>query len=157
MSLGDDGPRGPWDIAGIHGLQRAREWDAVVAVDAPELEGERAHFVALPDGTAVVEEGATDVTILARGVDAEVQRPYRAEAVRRARGLWAVAARAIETVELPGISGREIELVTHGNDEMLSIDGERSHGTIPALARPGHVVSARRIAGDIWEVDSNPL
>jgi len=157
MSLGDDGPRGPWDIAGIHGLQRAREWDAVVALDAPELEGDRTRFFALPDGTVVVEEGATNVTILAEGVDAELRRPYRAEAVRRAGGLWAVAARAIETVELPGISGSEIELVTHGGDEMLSIDGERSHGTITALARPGYVVYARRIVGDVWEVDANPL
>src|SRR5262245_6809682 len=106
MPIGDDGPRGPWDIAGIHGLQRARRWDAVVTVEAPELEGEHALFVALSAGRFVVEDGPARVDALARAVDAELARPYRAEAVRRERGLWAVGANALEVVELPGIAGQ---------------------------------------------------
>ncbi len=153
----DDAPRGPWDIAGIHGVQRARQWDAVVTVEATGVEGERALFVALPDGRLVVEEGPERLEPLAAAVDAELPRPYRAEAVRRERGLWAVAANAIEVVELTGIAGEEIELVSHGSDRTLAIDGERSFGTIAALERPGHVVRARRIDGAVWEIEVEPL
>ena len=157
VPFGDDAPRGPWDIAGIHGLQRARRWDAVVAVEAAALVGARALFVALPGSELVVEEGPPDVGVLARAVDSELGRPYRAEAVRRERGLWAVAANAIEVVELPGIAGTEIELIAHGADRVLTIDGERSFGTIATLERREHVVRARRIVKDLWEVEAGPL
>jgi len=156
VPFGADRPRGPWDIAGIHGLQRARRWDVVVVADAAGLEGERAHFVALP-GRLVVEEGPGGLEPLARAMDAELARPYRADAVRRERDLWAVAANAIEVVELPGIAGHEIELISHGADRMLAIDGERSFGTIAALERPQHVVRARRIDRDTWELEAHPL
>ena len=153
----DDAPRGPWDIAGIHGVQRARRWDAVVTVETTGIEGERALFVALPDGSLVIEEGSDRLEPLVAAVDGELSRPYRAEAVRRDRGLWAVAANAIEVVELPGIAGEEIELVSHGSDRTLAIDGERSFGTIAGLERPEHVVRARRIDGSVWEVEADPL
>ena len=77
--------------------------------------------------------------------------------MRRERGLWAVAANAIEIVELPGIAGEEIELISHGDDRTLAIDGERSFGTIAALERPEHVVRARRIDRDLWEIEVDPL
>ena len=158
MPFGDDDePRGPWDIAGIHGVQRARQWDAVVTVEAPGLEGQQAIFVALPDGRVVVEDGPDRLEPLAAAVDAELSRPYRAEAIRRAESLWAVAANRIDVVELPGVAGDEIELVSHGGDRMLAIDGERSFGTIAALERPHHVVRARRIEGEVWEVEVDPL
>jgi hypothetical protein len=129
----------------------------VVTVEAPELTGDHALFVALPVGRLVVEEGPGRPEALARAVDSELARPYRAEAVRRERGLWAVAANAIEIVELPGIVGEEIELISHGADRTLAIDGERSFGTIGALERPQHVVRARRIDRDIWEIEVDPL
>jgi hypothetical protein len=90
-------------------------------------------------------------------MDAELSRPYRAEAVRRERGLWAVAANAIDVVELPGIAGEEIELISSGADRVLTIDGARSFGTIAALERPEHVVRARRIDRDLWELEAHPL
>ena len=156
MPLGGDRPRGPWDIAGIHGLQRARQWDSVVVAEAPGLDGERALFVALP-GRLVVGQGPDGVEPLAEAMDAELARPYRAEAVRRERGLWAVAANAIEVVELPAIVGEEIELISSGADRVLTIDGQRSFGTIAALERPEHVVRARRIDRDLWELEAHPL
>ena len=113
-------------------------------------------FVALPGGRLVVEEGPRSRSSRPRG-RRELPRPYRAEAVRRERGLWAVAANAIEIVELPGIAGQEIELISHGGDRMLAIDGERSFGTIAALERPQHVVRARRIDRDLWEIEVDPL
>ena len=63
---------------GIHGVPRAREWDAVVTVEAEGVEGEHARFVALP-GVLVVEEGE-HVEPLANAVDQVAAVPYRAEA-----------------------------------------------------------------------------
>jgi len=157
MPLEEAKARPAWDAAGIHGLHRAREWDAVVAVDAPEVEGERASFVALPGGDLVVEEGPDGLEPLATALEQEVRPPYRAEAVRRDGGLWAVAGRRIEGVELPGVDGQELELSVHGDERTLLVDGERSFGGLPALERPEHVVRARRLDGDLWEVETAPL
>ena len=160
VELQEDGvaaPRPPWDAAGIHGIQRAREWDAVVTFDAPDVAGDRAEFVALPDGSLVVEHGEGDLAALATALESEVRPPYRAEAVRRHGTLWAVAGRRIELVELPGLTGEEIELTTHGAERTLLVDGERGFGTIPLLERPEQVVRARRVDGELWEVEAAPL
>jgi hypothetical protein len=157
MPLGEPQAKPVWDASGIHGLHRAREWDAVVTVEAPELKGNRASFVAVPDGDLVVEEGPDDITVLATALESELRPPYRAEAVRRDDALWAVAGRRIEVVELPGTAGEELELTAHGEERTLLVDGERAFGGVPALERPGHVVRARRIDGDLWEVDTAPL
>jgi hypothetical protein len=157
VPLGDDKPRPAWDAAGIHGLHRERRWDAVVAVEAPDVEGERATFVALPGGDLVVEEGPNDLAPLATALEREIEPPYRAEAVRRDGGLWAVAGRMIEVVELPGVAGEELELTVHGSERTLVVDGERGFGSIPALERPGKVVRARRIDGELWEVEADAL
>src|SRR5207247_2176690 len=91
--------------AAIHGLQRVREWDVVATAAAPGLDGDRASFVALSNGDLVVDEGPSGVEPLAEAVERALPAPYRAEAVRREGELWAVAARAIELVRLPGIPG----------------------------------------------------
>ena len=149
--------RPAWDASGIHGLHRVREWDAVVTVEAPELKGNRATFVALPGGDLVVEDGPDAITALATALERELRPPYRAEAVRRDDALWAVAGRQIEVVELPGLAGEELELTSHGGERTLLVDGERAFGGLPALERAGHVVRARRIDGELWEVDAAPL
>jgi hypothetical protein len=146
----------PWDQAGIHGMQRARRWDAVTVFEAPDVGGEKLEFVALA-GRIVPVEGEGDPATLAAALERELARPYRAEAVRREGGLWAVAARRIEVVRLPGVSGEEIELAAHGDERTLRVDGEQVFGTIPALERPDHVVLARRIDGEDWEVETAPL
>jgi hypothetical protein len=161
LSLGDESapPRRPppWDAAGIHGLQRLREWDAVLTVEAPGLEGDRARFVALSRDVLLVEEGPDDVEPLAVAIEGRLAPPYRAEAVRRERDLWAVGARAIEVVELPGVAGNEIELATYGAERTLVVDGQPAFGTIPALERPEQVARARRLDGETWEVVVNKL
>ena len=157
VPLEESETRPAWDAAGIHGLHRVREWDAVVTLEAPELQGERASFVALPGGDLVVEDGPPSVEPLATALEQEIQPPYRAEAVRRDDGLWAVAGRRIEVVELPGVSGEELELTTHGGERTLLIDGERAFGSIPALERPEHAVRAQRLDGEVWEVEATPL
>jgi hypothetical protein len=159
LSLGNDtDPRAPWDTAGIHGMHRPREWDVVVTVAAPEVEGERARFVALGEGRGlIVEEGPDGLDPLADTVEQELAPPYRAEAVRRDGGLWAVAARAIEVREVPGLAGDEVEVVLHGDARTVLVDGLPSFGSIPALEQPEHVVRASRIDGDLWEVVADPL
>ena len=85
---------------GIHGVPRAREWDAVVTVEVEGVAGERARFVALADETLVVEEGA-DVEPLAIAVEQAATIPYRAEATRRSGSQWVVGIRELDVVELP--------------------------------------------------------
>jgi hypothetical protein len=158
MSLdGEPEKRPAWEAVGIHGNQRPREWDAVVTVDAPTIVGDKASFVALPGGDLVVDEGPDDLEPLATALEQELAPPYRAEAVRREGTLWAVAGRKIELVELPGVAGDEIELTMHGDDHTLIVDGEQAFGSIAALERPGRVVRARRVEGELWEVESAAL
>jgi hypothetical protein len=150
--------------AGIHGLHRLREWDTVVTVDAPPLGGDHALFVALPDRTVLVEEGEGDFAALAEAIEAELDPPYRAEAVRRHEELWAVAARAIEVVELtedPG--GDELTLTVRDGERDLLVDDTRTFGGVRALERlaegrfESYVLRAARLDGQLWEVEVSPL
>jgi hypothetical protein len=151
-------PRLPaWDAAGIHGVQRPREWDAVVTVEAPEIDAERALFVVLKNGDLIVEEGPDNLEKLAARVESELAPPFRAEAVRREEGLWAVAARSVAIVDLAGVTGDEIELTMHRGERTLVVDGQPAFGTIPQLERPEHVVRARRVDGALWEVTVDKL
>ena len=151
--------------AGMHGLQRLREWDAVVTVDAPALRGDRAVFVAVPDGTLLLEDGDGDGDLapLAVAVEAQLSAPYRAEAVRRHETLWAVAARSLGVVELdedPG--GDEVTLTVREGERELLVDGARTFGSIPQLERlaegaSDYAVRAARLDGALWEVEVSPL
>jgi hypothetical protein len=141
---------------GSVGLPRFPEWDAV-ATATVELAGSRAVFVALPSGDLVIEEGPDSVQPLADAIESELGPPYRAEAVRRGENLWAIGARRIEVVTLPGIHGDEIELTNRDGHRTLVVDGERSFGSIPALERPDTVCRASRIDGDVWEVTFGAL
>jgi hypothetical protein len=156
----DPGPH--WGEVGIHGVHRQRVWDAVATVAAPELEGLEARFVALPDGTLVAETDALDLAPLADALEASVQPPYRAEAVRRPPdGLWVVAARRIQVIELEEqVDGDELLLTVNGGERTLDVDGSRAFGGLPRLERLAAgdcVVTARRIDGQLWEVEIAPL
>ena len=151
---GAEDRRAPWDKAGIHGVHRPREWDEVAAVEA-NLPGERAEFVVLDD-RIVVEEGPDEVQALADALS--LAPPYRAEAVRREEGVWAVAARRIEVVALPDVEGEELELSRIGDERSLVVDGERRFGSIPELERPGaYAVRGRRLDGKLWEIETSLL
>jgi hypothetical protein len=154
---GPEPGRAPWDASGIHGVHRVREWAVVTTARAPELQGERVEFVAIAPEELVCEGGDGDLSPLTAAVERDLVRPYRGEAVRREGELWAVAARPIEVVRLPGLDGQEIELSSHAGERSLVVDGEEQFGSVPSLERPEHVVRARRIAGDAWEVEIDPL
>ena len=146
--------RAPWDKAGIHGVHRPREWDEVAAVEA-DVPGEHATFVVLDD-RIVVEDGPDDVEPLADGLS--LDPPFRAEAVRRSEGVWAVAGRRIEVVRLPEVDGAELELSSHGGERTLVVDGERRFGSIPGLERQGnYAIRARRLDGELWEIEASLL
>jgi hypothetical protein len=150
---------------GIHGVPRARRWDVVATVDAADLRGESVHFVALPDGTLVVDEDEPDAALapLADAVEQTIPPPYRAEAVRRGAGVWAVAARRIAVVEASELDGDEAELVVTDSSRRLTVDGRERVARAPSLERVGaaeggeYVVRATRLDGDLWEAEALPL
>lgn len=126
---------GMLDAVGIHGIHRQREWDAVATVDA-ELPGERIEFVALPDGTLLVEVDVPDGALapIAEAVEASLPPPYRAIVVKQDEGIWAVGASRIEVRAFPEHEGDELELV----------EGD-------------HVVLGRRLDGDLFAIEVTPL
>jgi hypothetical protein len=135
-------PRPQWQETGIHGIPRAREWDVTATAAAPELGDDAVEFVVVP-GRPV--DG--DLEPLAGAID--LDPPYRARAVRQSGDLWAVQARAIDVVALPGApDGDTLELSPDG----LFVDGARAFGSVPQLEGLGDVVRAERIDGDLWEV-----
>jgi hypothetical protein len=159
-------PRPPLLATGIHGIQRPRAWDATVTADAEGLDANEAAFVSLPDGTILVEEGPeAALDPLAEAVERELRPPYRARAVRRGESLWAVQARRIEVIELPGApNGETLDLTrTAADASELRVDGERVFGTVPALeargAREGpeFAIHAERLDGELWEVRASAL
>lgn len=149
---------------GIHGVPRAREWDAVVAVEAEGVDGDRVRFVALPDDTLLVEEGG-DVEPLAAAIDeTTMSPPYRAEGARRSETQWAVGLRKIQVLELPDDpGGDELTLTVHDGERDLLVDGAHAFGSIPQLEELGsdrsgsYVIQARRLDGSTWEVQATPL
>ncbi len=151
---------------GIHGVPRARRWDTVVRAEAPGVRGDSVHFVALEDGTLLVEEDEPDdaLTPLADAVEGAVATPYRAEAVRQPTGdAWTVAASRIAVAEVRGLGGDRAELVATREGRTLHVDGRAAFGGSPALERVGeaqgaeYVVRASRLDGDLWEVEATAL
>jgi hypothetical protein len=150
---------------GIHGVPRARRWDTVATAEAPELTGDAVHFVALEDGTLVVEEDEPDgaLATLAEAVEHTTAPPYRAEAVRKGPATWAVAASRIAIASIPGLKGDEVELTSTREGRVLRVDGRTAMGTARELERLGeiegtqYVVLAKRLDGELWEVEATPL
>ena len=150
---------------GIHGVPRARRWDAVATADAPDARGDAVHFVALPDGDLLVDEDQPDGALapLADALEEQLAPPYRAEGVRRDGSLWGVAGRRIAVVREPALEGEEAELVVTSEGRSLTVDGRPHVARAPALedAAAGdgaeYVVRARRLDGDLWEVERAAL
>ena len=155
-------PGSHWLEAGITGLPRQREWDAVATSETPGTPGDEAEFVALEDGrllVAAAPEGF-DPTPLAAALEGAVERPYRALAVRHPE-LWTVGASVIETARLdPDPRGDDFELTWDGATLSLVVDGmpaEPSSAT--ALERlaasrlsDAYAAQASRLDGDLFEI-----
>jgi hypothetical protein len=159
------GEPSPLGAPALHGAPRPRRWDAVVSAEAPRLRGDAVHFVALPDGTLVVDEDVPDdsLTPLAEAVETQLEPPYRAEGVRRGETVWAVAATRIDVVDVDeAIAGDVVELTVNGDQRAVLVDGERASATLSefdqlANGLDAYVVRAERIDDTLWEVDVSPL
>ena len=155
----DPSPR--WGEVGIHGIHRQRVWDAVATVEAPDLDGENAAFVALPDGSLLAETDDLDIEPLADALGSTIQPPYRAEAVRRDDGMWAVAARAIEVTEVPEeVDGDNVTITMRHGERTFEVDGSSVFGSIPTLEGlvvDDAVLSAHRLDERLWEVKVTPF
>jgi hypothetical protein len=126
----------PLGEVGIHGVPRARRWDAVASARTDDLPGDEIGFAALPDGTLIVDSDVPDGSLapLADAIEATLAPPYRAEGVRRGEGVWAVAANRIRLREFPEAEDDIVELV---EDDAILI--------------------GRRLDGDLFEVEVTPL
>jgi hypothetical protein len=150
-----------WLAAGITGLQRQREWDAVATVEVDGVAGDEVAFVALPDGTFVLEsEGSADPTPFADALGDEIERPYRALGVRRPE-VWAVGAVSIEVERLePDPRGNELELTWSGSELALTIDNlpaeparaEALQRIARARVDGAYAAHAHRLRDDVWEL-----
>jgi len=154
-------PGREWLAAGITGLQRQREWDVVATAEGDGAAGDEVEFVALADGTFVVESGGgVDTAAFAMALAESIDAPYRALAVRRS-DVWAVGAVAIDVERLdPDPRGDELELTWNGSELALTIDDlpaepsraaalERIAGARVSGAYAAH---AHRVRGDLWEL-----
>jgi hypothetical protein len=157
-----------WQEVGIHGVPRPREWDTVVAAEAPRLGVGELEFAVLPDGTLVVDDsldlepGSLDP--LAGALETEIHPPYRARSVWRGGSRWSVAARRIHVAELPDdVPGDEVVLSVADGQRSLTVDGVPSFGSMRSLERLGaergrsYVVRAERLAERMWEIEVTPL
>lgn len=155
----DPGPR--WGEVGIHGIHRQREWDAVAIAEAPGLEGDEVRFVVLENGSILAETDDLDLEALADALEGSLEAPFRAEAVRRGDGLWAVAGRRVQVVEIPEeVDGDRATLTVRDGERTLELDGMPAFGSIPTLERlagEGVVVTAERLDETLWEVELNRL
>ena len=154
-----------WLEAGITGIPRQREWDAVATTPGAGSSGDEAEFVVLPDGRLLVESAPDgfDATPLATALEGSIQPPFRAVARWRPE-LWAVGARAIRVVELlRDPPGDVIEVVHTADGLSIRVDGIVSGASLPELEELGtarfatFVVRARRLTDRLFEVEVEPL
>jgi hypothetical protein len=157
-------PSRQWLAAGITGLARRREWDAVVTTDALGSAGDEVELVALPDRAPLVERttAVVDVEPLVEALDRVLERPYRALCVRRPE-LWVLGAVTLDTVELADARGTDIEVVRDVERAYVRIDGLPTADRVPELERLGSsrgtafVVRARRLVASTFEVEIEAL
>jgi hypothetical protein len=81
--------------------------------------------------------------------------------VPRGGGLWAVAARRIEVVDVrEEIAGDHVTVTMREGERTVEVDGERVFGGIPTLeglAGDNAVVTGHRLDDTLWEVEVAPL
>lgn len=167
---------------GVTGIPRLREWDAVAAVELPELEGgslAEFEFRAPPEGPLEAPGPEVPGEALARlqaVLDEQVERPYEGRAVRQEGRRWTAGARgsrAGESVELPGpVPDASLEVVrTPDGDLLVQADGEPltedgAGGFAAAVAELERLGAARfesfvaradRDEGGSWRVGVDPL
>jgi len=158
-------PRHPfWQVVGIHGIPREREWDAVASAEAPGLPGDDIEFVALADGSLVVDEDVPDGTVAPLADALSLSAPYHAFGLRQDADLWSVAAKRVQVLEVPEeVHGDEVQLVVTDETRTVLVDEAASQASIPSLEAfaaeqfGSFVVHASRLDDALWEVTVLPL
>ena len=158
-------PRHPfWQVVGIHGIPREREWDAVASAEAPGLPGDDVEFVVLPDGSLVVDEDVPDGTLAPLADALSLPAPYHAFGLRQDADVWSVAAKRVQVAEVPEhVEGDEIQLVVTDETRTLVVDDMPSSASIPSLEAfaaeqfGSFVLRASRLDDLLWEVTVIPL
>lgn len=147
-------------LAGAGLPPRARHWDTFVTAEAADVAGHEVDFVALPDGTILVEEEEGDAALepLANAVETKIAPPYRAKAVKQTDRIWAISVMQIQVARFEQ-DGDTIELTQTSDGRALRVDGMPSFGSVPELERigenragPAYAVHAERLDADLWEV-----
>jgi len=153
-----------WVEAGISGIPRTREWDAVTTATCEASEDECA-LVRTAEDVIVLEGSREAAECAAAALEEHIDPPYRAVARRREGDTWAVGAVTIEVAELPAdTEGQELMLtVTDTGERALEVDGQPAEQRIDALERAAggrfdaYVLRATRIQGSLWEIGIDPL
>jgi hypothetical protein len=156
-----------WLEAGITGLPRQREWDAVATVAVPGTAGDEAEFVALADGRLIPEQAPEgfDPAPFAVSLEGAIDPPYRAIARCRPE-IWTVGAASIEVVRLdPDPRGDDLELTFDGEVSSLRVDampaspaGAESLRSLAESRQEGaYAAHAHRLVDDLWEILILPL
>jgi hypothetical protein len=155
-----------WQVAGIHGIPRVREWDAVTSAVAPDLPGDEADFVALADGTIYTDDDLPDDALppLADALEGRVEAPYHALALRQAGDLWSVAAMRVTVLEVPEpIEGDKVEVAVNEGVRTVRVDDVETKVAVPSLEEfasqqfGSFVLRASRLDDTLWEVSLLPL
>ena len=151
-------------IPGVMGVGPGRTYDAVVAAHAPTLTGESVTFVALEDGTLVVNEDVPDgaLTPIAEALEEMVSTPYRAAAAKNEGDLWTAVAESMRVVALPGLGVDTVDLTVVGGERTLTLGADQTQDALPALdelasEHESVALHAERVDGDLFAVDVFPL
>jgi hypothetical protein len=158
-------PRHPfWQVVGIHGIPREREWDAVASAESPGLPGDEVEFVALEDGSLVVDEDVPEGTVEPLADALSLTAPYHAFGLRQDADVWSVAAKRVQVVEVPEhVGGDELQLAVTDETRTLLVDDLPSSASVPSLEAfaaeqfGSFVVHASRLDDTLWEVTVLPL
>ena len=169
--------------AGVTGIPRVREWDAVVVVELPELERSRIGEVEVVVPAAGEPLVRADEPVphrvgdrIAAALDEELDRPYEALAVRQDAGRWSAGARSLRggaTLVFPaGLPATSLELAVAPDGAVeLRADGEIVDPALSPLfseaaaelERHGRarfqffVARADKVAGGSWQLTVDPL
>ena len=153
-------------IAGIHGVPRPREWDAVASAEAPGVPGDELEFVVLDDGTLIVDEDVPDGVLspLADALEGSIEPPYHAYARRRGQDVWAAAAFVVEVVEVPEeLPGDTVSISVQDGQRTALVGDQHYRDRIQSLEQfaeadfEAFVLEATRLDGSLWEVTVNAL
>ncbi|HYI74408.1 MAG TPA: hypothetical protein VEW90_03990 [Gaiellaceae bacterium] len=151
-------------IPGVMGVGPGRTWDAVAAAHAPELPGDSVTFFALEDGTLIVTQDIPDGALapVADALEETVSPPYRAATARNEGDMWTAVAESVRIVTLAGVEGDEVDFTVVGGERTLTVGGEPSAGSLPALdaladEHESVALHAERVDGDLFAVDVFPL